>query len=146
MCHGSGPRKGKKKKKKRQEKKPQGLCAHPCGPVSFLESLFCPSPGTSLCLACSPAHECSILFSPQMSAHWKHFLNLFIKFFFFFGLFAISWAAPMAYGGSQARGLIGAVATGLARATATQDPRHICNLHHRSRQCQILNPLSKGRD
>ena len=31
----------------------------------------------------------------------------------FFCLFAISWAAPMAYGGSQARGLIGAVATSL---------------------------------
>ena len=30
-----------------------------------------------------------------------------------FCLFAISWAAPMAYGGSQARGRIGAVAAGL---------------------------------
>ena len=28
-------------------------------------------------------------------------------------LFAISWAAPAAYGGSQARGRIGAIATGL---------------------------------
>ena len=34
-------------------------------------------------------------------------------FFFFFGLFAISWAAPMAYGDSQAGGLIGIVAAGL---------------------------------
>ena len=36
------------------------------------------------------------------------------SFFFFFGLFAISWswAAPAAYGDSQARGPIGAVATG----------------------------------
>ena len=34
----------------------------------------------------------------------------FIFFFFFFG---ISWAAPTAYGGSQARGRIGAVATSL---------------------------------
>ena len=34
-------------------------------------------------------------------------------FFFFFCLFAISWAAPAAYGGSQAWGRIGAVATGL---------------------------------
>ena len=31
----------------------------------------------------------------------------------FFGLFAISRATPVAYGGSQARGLIGAVAAGL---------------------------------
>ena len=47
----------------------------------------------------------------------------FLFFFFFFLSFvfvvvvvvvvAISWAAPAAYGGSQARGLIGAVATGL---------------------------------
>ena len=31
--------------------------------------------------------------------------------YFFFCLFAISWAAPAAYGGSQARGRIGAVAS-----------------------------------
>ena len=44
-----------------------------------------------------------------------------LGFFFFFCLLsfvvvvvvAISWAAPAAYGGSQARGPIGAVATGL---------------------------------
>ena len=30
--------------------------------------------------------------------------------------FAISWAAPTAYGGSKARGLIGAVATGLRQS------------------------------
>ena len=33
--------------------------------------------------------------------------------FCFFGLFAFSRAAPVAHGGSQARGLIGVVATGL---------------------------------
>jgi len=33
-----------------------------------------------------------------------------------------------------------------ARATATRDPSHVCNLHHSSRQHQILNPLSKARD
>ena len=31
----------------------------------------------------------------------------------FFCLFAISWAAPAAYGGSQARGRIGAIAASL---------------------------------
>ena len=35
---------------------------------------------------------------------------------FFFCLFAISWAAPEAYGGSQARGLIGAAAAGLRQS------------------------------
>ena len=45
--------------------------------------------------------------------------------FFFFGLFAISWAAPAAYGGSQARGLIGAVATSLrqSHSNAGSEPR-----------------------
>ena len=36
--------------------------------------------------------------------------------FFFFCLFAISWASPPAYGGSQARGLIRAVAAGLRQS------------------------------
>uniref|UniRef100_A0A8D0N9H5 Rho GDP-dissociation inhibitor 1 n=2 Tax=Sus scrofa TaxID=9823 RepID=A0A8D0N9H5_PIG len=36
-----------------------------------------------------------------------------LLFFFFFGLFAFSRAAPAAYGGSQARSLIGAAATSL---------------------------------
>ena len=34
----------------------------------------------------------------------------------------------------------------LATATATQDPSRICDLHHNSRQCRILNPLSEVRD
>jgi len=37
-----------------------------------------------------------------------------LKYFFFF--LAISWAAPTAYGGTQARGQIGAVATGLRQS------------------------------
>ena len=31
-------------------------------------------------------------------------------------------------------------------AMATQDLSHVCDLHHSSRQCQILNPLSEARD
>ena len=31
-----------------------------------------------------------------------------------------------------------------ARATATQDPSRFCDLHRSSRQCRILNPLSKA--
>ena len=30
--------------------------------------------------------------------------------------------------------------------TATLDLSHICNLHHSSGQCQILNPVSEVRD
>ena len=49
---------------------------------------------------------------------------------------------PEAYGGSEARGQIRASAAGLA----TQDPSRICDLHHSSQQCWILNPLSEARD
>ena len=31
-------------------------------------------------------------------------------------------------------------------ATARWNPRHICDLHHSSRQCRVLNPLSEARD
>jgi len=31
-------------------------------------------------------------------------------------------------------------------AAATRDPSCVCNLHHSSWQCQILNPLSKPRE
>ena len=33
-----------------------------------------------------------------------------------------------------------------ARATATPDPSHVCDLHHSSWQCWILNPLSETRN
>ena len=33
-----------------------------------------------------------------------------------------------------------------ATATATPDLSHVCNLHHSSWQCRILNPLSEARD
>ena len=61
----------------------------------------------------------------------KNELDPLFFFFFFFGLLsffvfvAISWAAPAAYGGSQARGPIGAVATGLrqSHSNAGSEPR-----------------------
>jgi len=46
-------------------------------------------------------------------------------FFFFFGFLLFLWAAPSAYGGSQARGRIGAVAAGLrqSHSNAGSEPR-----------------------
>ena len=52
----------------------------------------------------------------------------------------------MAYGGSQARGIIGAVALAYTTATAMPDPSRIHDLHHSSQQCRILNPLMETRD
>ena len=45
--------------------------------------------------------------------------------FFFFLVFCLFRATPAAYGGSQARSLIGAVA--YVTATATQHPSHFCD-------------------
>ena len=50
----------------------------------------------------------------------------------------------MAYGGSQARGPVVAIAATYVTATATWDPGRICD--HISRQRRIPNPLSKARD
>ena len=33
-----------------------------------------------------------------------------------------------------------------ATVTAMPDPSHVCDLHHSSQQCQILNPLSEVKD
>ena len=52
-------------------------------------------------------------------------LMSFTFFLFFWGgvLFAFSRATPTAYGGSQARGLIGSVATGLRHSHSGSKPR-----------------------
>ena len=55
--------------------------------------------------------------------------------FFVWFLFLFFRATLAAYGGSQARGRI-----------AMQDPSCTYDLHHSSRQCRILNPLSKASD
>ena len=57
-----------------------------------------------------------------------------------------SWTAPAAYGGSQARGPIGAAAAGLHQSHNNLGSSRVCNLYQSSRQCQILNPPSKARD
>ena len=60
---------------------------------------------------------------------------------FCFVVFCLFRAALTAYGGSQVRGRIWAVAAGLHHSHS-----HACNLHHSSRQHQILNPLSETTD
>ena len=69
----------------------------------------------------------------------------FIYLFIYFCLFAISWAAPAAYGGSQARGLIGAVAASQSQSqsNAGSEPRLRPTPQLMG---QILSPLSRVRD
>ena len=83
----------------------------------------------------------------QLCLKWKHTISslavlrsIFTHFFFFF--FGLFRATPGSYGSFQARSQIRAYIT----ATAMQDLSRICNLHHSSQQCQILNPLSEARD
>ena len=68
------------------------------------------------------------------------------SFSFFLFLFLLFRATHAAYEvprlGVELRLQLPAYAT----ATATQDPRSVCNLHHSSRQYQILNPLGKAKD
>ena len=76
--------------------------------------------------------------SPSTSLQPLPLLSLPFSFFFSFCLFAFSRAPPASYGGSQARGRIGAAASGLHHSHS--------NLYHSSQQCWILNPLSEVRD
>ena len=78
--------------------------------------------------------------------HIQARIHMFLSFFFFFCPFVFSWAVPEAYGGSQARGLIGAVAAGLHQGHSNADLSRVCDLHHSSLQLGILNPLRKARD
>ena len=55
-------------------------------------------------------------------------------------------ATAAAYGGSQARGRIGAAAAVLGHSQATPDLSHTGNLGHSLWQHQILNPLSEAGD
>ena len=70
-------------------------------------------------------------------------LFLFLLVFFFF---LLCRAAPLAYGGSQARGRIRATAASLHQSHGNARTSRVCDLHHSSPQRRILNPLSETRD
>ena len=73
----------------------------------------------------------------------------FIYLFIYFLVFCPFRAAPTAYGGSLARGRIRTAATSLCQSHSnarSPDLSWVCNLHHSSWQCRILNPLSEARD
>ena len=90
---------------------------------------------------------------PPIKPKLLDFLSLSLSLFFFLVFFAFSRAAPSAYGGSQARGRIGALAAGLHQShsntgseprlwpapqlMATPDP-------YPTEQGQGLNPKPRG--
>ena len=61
---------------------------------------------------------------PKSTQQWVFFVFVFVCLFVFC-IFAFSRATPVAHGGSQARGLIGAVATGLrqSHSNTESEPR-----------------------
>ena len=69
-------------------------------------------------------------------------LELFFVFVFVFLLGPYLWLMEVPGLGLESELLLPVYTT----ATAMQDPSHVCNLHHSSRQCGILNPLSEARD
>ena len=95
------------------------------------------------------------------NTHFYLFIYLFLRFlffsimvdlqssvkddFFFFLVFFLYRVAPAAYGGSQARGRIRTVATGLHHSHSNARSWPHLRPHHSSQQCQILNPLSEVR-
>ena len=66
------------------------------------------------------------------------------SFFFFFLLFRVTPVAYMEV--PRLRVQLELPLPAYTTAIATPDPSCICDLHHSSWQCQILNPLSKARD
>ena len=87
------------------------------------------------------------LFTFRMKNWIRNIKALFSVFWgFFFVFLPFSRAVPVVYGGSQARGRIRAVATRLHQSHSNADPSCVCNLHHSSQQCWILNPMNKARD
>ena len=79
--------------------------------------------------------------------HFAWFSFLFFFFFFFFFFFKIFLELHLQHMEVPRLGVESELQLlAYATATATWDPRHICDLHHSSWQCQILNPLSEARD
>ena len=69
---------------------------------------------------------------------WWELLNFFFFFFFFFCFFGPHpWYMEVPRLGGESELQLPAYTT----ATAIQDPSHVWDLYHSSRQCQILNPL-----
>ena len=81
---------------------------------------------------CAPCRKC------MLTTTWN--LLLLLLLFCFFG------AALLAYGGSQARGLIGTTAAGLHHNHRNTRFEPCLQPTPCSWRCQILNPLSKAKD
>ena len=98
--------------------------------------IFYSSPNNKVCTSyisryLPPSTLPSVFYFPYSIYYLKNYLSTFIYLFIFI---------------FSNQNQIEAIAAAYTTATATRDPSHVCNLHHRSWQCWILNPLSEDRD
>ena len=84
----------------------------------------------------------------RCSSWSPHFLFclFFVFWFCFFFAFCFFRATCVAYGSSRLGVETEQQLPAYTIATATRDPSHICDLHHSSQQCWILNPLSEAKE
>ena len=95
-------------------------------------------------LCSSPVEKPNKTNSVRFSQNSQDLINDFQPPFIY--LFILLFRAVLvACGSSQARGQIGATLLAYTTAIATWDQSHVLDLHHSSRQRQILNPLSEVR-
>ena len=69
-----------------------------------------------------------------------------LLYFFNFYFYLPFRATPVAHRGSRLGVQLELQLPACTTAAATSHLSHVCNLHHSSWQCQILNPLSEARD
>ena len=84
-----------------------------------------------------------LLFLRVIVSHKIKFIYIFIYIyflFFFLGLHPLYMEVPRLEVKTELQLLAYTI------ATATRDPSHVCDLHHSSRQHQILSPLSEARE
>ena len=86
----------------------------------------------------------SFLYFNALVFSFTFFVCLFVLFCFVFCLFAISWAALMAYGGSQARGRIGAIADGLRQSHSNEGSEPRLQLTPQLTAMPDLQPTKRG--
>ena len=98
-----------------------------------------PGQGLKPCHSSNPSHSSDnarYLTTRQPGNSSRFCGGFFVVVIFVFAFFR---AASTAHGSSQASSWIGTAGASLFNS-------HICDLHHSSQQCQILNPLSEARD
>ena len=95
---------------------------------------------------CNEQRDYSLQNQSTKNAIWSSEESTDLECVWVFFFFVFSRAAPAAYGGSQARGLIGAVTASLHHSHSNLGSELCLWPTHSSQQPWILNPLSKARD